>query len=106
MATRTKTAARKGRDADDRGKMIPLSRAEKKAALPPQSGRKSKEKLTTLGRADAAYLILIQCFPLRPIRTDAELDAASRIIDELIDRDDLSLAERDYLDVLSDLVEK
>ena len=51
-------------------------------------------------------MILIARFPLRPIRTDAELDKAVDVIDELIDRDDLSAAESDYLDVLGDLVEK
>jgi HTH-type transcriptional regulator/antitoxin HigA len=55
---------------------------------------------------DAAYLALIRRFPLRPIRTDDELDAASAIIDELTDRDDLSPTEADFLDVLGDLVEK
>jgi HTH-type transcriptional regulator/antitoxin HigA len=58
------------------------------------------------GVVDAKYLALIRRFPLRPIRTDAELDAASAIIDELTVRDDLSPAEADYLDVLGDLVEK
>jgi HTH-type transcriptional regulator/antitoxin HigA len=58
------------------------------------------------GGADPAYLTLIRRLPLRPIRTDAELDSAFSVIDELTDRDDLSLAETDYLDVLGDLVEK
>jgi HTH-type transcriptional regulator / antitoxin HigA len=53
-----------------------------------------------------AYLSLIARFALRPIRTDAELELASCVIDELIDRDDLTPAESDYLDVLGDLVEK
>jgi HTH-type transcriptional regulator / antitoxin HigA len=49
---------------------------------------------------------MIRRFSLRPIRTEAELDAASGVIDELTDREDLSPAESDYLDVLGDLVEK
>jgi HTH-type transcriptional regulator / antitoxin HigA len=61
---------------------------------------------TSSGGADPAYLALIRRFPLRPIRTGAELDAATAIIDELTDRDDLSCTESDYLDVLGDLVEK
>jgi HTH-type transcriptional regulator/antitoxin HigA len=56
--------------------------------------------------ADPAYMALIRRFPLRPIRSEAELDAASALIDRLIDRDDLSPSESDYLDVLGDLVEK
>jgi HTH-type transcriptional regulator/antitoxin HigA len=55
---------------------------------------------------DIKYLKLILRFPLRPLRTDAELDAASAIVDELVDRDDLSPTESDYLDVLGDLIEK
>ncbi len=35
-----------------------------------------------------------------------DLDVAAVVIDELTDRDDLSPAESDYLDVLGDLVEK
>ena len=55
-------------------------------------------------RAD--YLELILEFPLRPIRSDAELDRAVKMIDSLVDKDKLSAGEQDYLDVLSDLVEK
>jgi HTH-type transcriptional regulator / antitoxin HigA len=51
-------------------------------------------------------MTLITRLPLRPIRTDAEHDVAAEVIDELTDRDDLSPAESDYLDVLGDLVEK
>jgi HTH-type transcriptional regulator/antitoxin HigA len=52
------------------------------------------------------YLELVQRFPLRPIRSDEELRRATEVIDALIDRDDLDQDERDYLDVLSDLVER
>jgi len=55
-------------------------------------------------RAD--YLELILEFPLRPIRSDADLDRAVKMIDSLVDKDKLSAGEQDYLDVLSDLVEK
>lgn len=51
------------------------------------------------------YLELIRQFPLRPLRSDADLDAAVAVIDTLIDQDELSAPEQDYLDVLSDLVE-
>ena len=57
------------------------------------------------GKAQTHYLDLIQRFPLRPLRTDADLDAAVEVVDDLIDRDKLTAAEQDYLDVLSDLVE-
>src|SRR5438105_1417748 len=53
-----------------------------------------------------AYLDLVQAFPLRPIRSDEELGEAIKVIDSLLDRESLSPAEQDYLDVLSDLIEK
>lgn len=40
------------------------------------------------------------------LRTEKELDDAIAVIDALLDRTDLNDGERDYLDVLSDLVEK
>lgn len=52
------------------------------------------------------YLELIQRFPLRPIRSDAELDRAIGVIDSLIDKSDRNEGENDYLDVLGDLVKK
>jgi HTH-type transcriptional regulator/antitoxin HigA len=52
------------------------------------------------------YLELIQRFPLRRIHTDAELREAIAIIDELIARPSLAPMEREYLDVLSDQVER
>ncbi len=52
------------------------------------------------------YFELVRHFPLRPIRSERELDHAIEVIDELIAREDRSRAEDDYLDVLSDLVEK
>lgn len=57
------------------------------------------------GRKQDRYLDLVRRFPLRPIRSDAELEAAITVVNELIDRDSLSPPEDDYLDVLSDLVE-
>src|SRR5262249_45746341 len=49
---------------------------------------------------------LVQEFPLRPLRSDEELALAIRGIDRLIVRGDLDSGEQDYLDVLTDLVEK
>jgi HTH-type transcriptional regulator/antitoxin HigA len=56
------------------------------------------------GKGRDRYLDLIQRFPLRPLRSDADLDAAIAVIDSLIDQDKRSAAEEDYLDVISDLV--
>jgi HTH-type transcriptional regulator / antitoxin HigA len=56
-------------------------------------------------RGARRYLELVRNFPLRPLRTGADLDSAVAVIDELLDRESLVAAEQDYLDVLSDLVE-
>ncbi len=53
-----------------------------------------------------SYLELVRRFPLRPIRSEKELDRAIAVINSLLDRDRLSAAEADYLDVLGDLVER
>jgi len=55
---------------------------------------------------DDNYLALVRAFPLRPIRSEAELDRAIAVIDSLIAREDLDLEQEDYLDVLGDLVHK
>jgi HTH-type transcriptional regulator / antitoxin HigA len=52
------------------------------------------------------YLELVKQFPLRPIRSDRELDKAVNAIDSLLSRPKLTAAEADYLDVLGDLVER
>src|SRR5438876_12300023 len=60
------------------------------------------------GKAPAltsSYLELIRRFPLLPIESEAELDQATAVMNSLLDRD-LDPAEDDYLDVLSDLVER
>jgi HTH-type transcriptional regulator/antitoxin HigA len=63
---------------------------------------------TKPGRRDAddRYLTLVRAFPLRPLRSDAELGRAVAVINALLDRDDLDPGEEDYLDVLGDLVRK
>ena len=97
MATNTKTtggAESKGKGHESPG---PGNRAAKS---------RSKTQVAAPGGVDRAYLTLIRRFPLRPIRTDTELAAASEMIDELTVRDDLGSTEADYLDVLGDLVEK
>jgi HTH-type transcriptional regulator / antitoxin HigA len=55
---------------------------------------------------DDKYLELVRAFPLRPIRSEAELDRAIAIVDSLITRDDLDLGQEDYVDVLSDLIHR
>lgn len=57
------------------------------------------------GKVEDRYLDLIRRFPLRPLTTEAELESAISIIDELLDKPALSAPEQDYLEVLSGLVE-
>jgi HTH-type transcriptional regulator / antitoxin HigA len=52
------------------------------------------------------YLELVQQVPLRPLRSEAELDRAIAMIEVLLAQDRRNPDEEDYLDVLSDLVEK
>ncbi|HEV3262194.1 MAG TPA: helix-turn-helix domain-containing protein [Gemmataceae bacterium] len=52
------------------------------------------------------YLELVRQFPLRPIRSEKVLDRAIRVIDTLLDKDKLTRAEQDYLEVLGDLTER
>jgi HTH-type transcriptional regulator / antitoxin HigA len=52
------------------------------------------------------YLDLVQRFPLRPIRSDRELDEAIKVIDSLLSQPSLIPEEEDYLDVLGDLVKR
>jgi HTH-type transcriptional regulator/antitoxin HigA len=53
-----------------------------------------------------SYLKLICEFPLRPIRNDAEYDAAFAVMEKLAVRgeDDLNNGERDYLDPLDEFI--
>lgn len=55
---------------------------------------------------EARYLDLVRQFPLRPIRSDLELDEAVKVIDSLLSRRSLIPDEEDYLDVLGDLVKR
>ena len=64
-----------------------------------------KTQVSRRQRSRDSYLLLINRFPLRPIRNDAELDRATAVINSLLDRAPLDAGQRDYLDVLSDLVE-
>lgn len=58
------------------------------------------------GRQQDRYLELIRRFPLKPIRSEAELDHATAVARTLYDQPEetLSQAERDYLDVLDQVI--
>ena len=62
---------------------------------------------TAINDENKAYQRLIKRFPLRPIRDDEQNEQAAGSCDMLMDRvDSLSRAERDYLEVLTDLISK
>ena len=64
--------------------------------------------MTAIASPSESYLALIREFPLRPIRSEAELDAAIAMTHKLIDKHaaggGLDEQEEDYLDVLGDLI--
>ena len=69
----------------------------------------ARGKTTEVGRTDRTsdrYFTLIRELPLRPLRSEMELDRAIAMIDRLLARGGLARDEEDYLDVLSELVEK
>jgi HTH-type transcriptional regulator/antitoxin HigA len=69
------------------------------------AGKQADKIRAVYGKTEDRYLELVRKFPLRPLRTAADLDAAVAVIDSLLDCPRLLAPERDYLDVLSDLVE-
>lgn len=64
----------------------------------------AKSGVATGGRD--RYLELVQAFPLKHLKSDRELSKAIKVIDSLIIRSKLERGEQDYLDVLTDIVEK
>ena len=65
-----------------------------------------KTKNVRVRSGQDSYAELVSKFPLRPLRADDELDRAIEMIDSLIIRGDLEPGEQDYLDILTDIVEK
>ena len=55
--------------------------------------------------APTGYEALIRAHRLRPIRTEAELDRAQRLVNRLAVTAHLTRGESDYLDVLTKLIE-
>src|ERR1700737_2470458 len=104
------------------GKRTPLAKAGKENRRPHplrrrRSGRKARTNGDAIGGDQMAtrtkakqerdrYLELVRAFPLRPIRSDEQLDQAIEVIASLLDREQLEPGEKDYLDVLSDQVER
>jgi HTH-type transcriptional regulator/antitoxin HigA len=66
-----------------------------------------KKEGMSMAKVSAKYLALIEVFPLRPIRSESELDRAERVLHRLLDAGPhLSAAERDYLEILGNLIEE
>ena len=59
-----------------------------------------------MGKTSPKYLGLIRAFPLRPIRSESALDRAEAMLHQLLDTRTLSAPERDYLEVLGNLIEE
>lgn len=59
-----------------------------------------------MAKVPEKYLELIRAFPLRPIRSDADLIRAEKVLHMLIDADHLSAAEQDYLEILGNIIEE
>jgi HTH-type transcriptional regulator/antitoxin HigA len=60
---------------------------------------------TTLGLANNdQYLELLTSFPPRPIASEDDLRATQKLIDFLIDKEELTQDEQDYLNILGNLV--
>ena len=69
--------------------------------MPTATGPKSPRD-----KGAAIYMSLVARFPLRPLRSDRDLNRAAKIANALAIRDDLTQGETDYLDVLTDMIEK
>jgi HTH-type transcriptional regulator/antitoxin HigA len=66
---------------------------------------KIDKKSRSLDKNSAArWLELAAEFPLRPIRSDADLEQAIAMIDRVTDIESPTLDEEDYRDVLADLI--
>jgi len=66
----------------------------------------TRKHVATQGEDRNHYLELVQAFPLKHLRSDRELADAIKVINSLIIRSDLARGEQEYLDVLTDIVER
>lgn len=62
--------------------------------------------MDSYGKTKDRYLELIHELPLRPIRSDVELDVAIDKLRDLHDRPTRDEAEQDYAEVLGELIER
>jgi hypothetical protein len=97
-----------------------ISRARLRVAMPSAAAEGRGPNLALLEEADMArttgktrkvperdrYFDLVRKFPLRSLRSDDDLARAIGVIDTLIVRGDLDDGKQDYLDILTNTVEK
>ncbi|HBC42447.1 helix-turn-helix domain-containing protein [Pseudanabaena mucicola] len=62
--------------------------------------------MKTIQKNKKSYIDLLTEFPPRPIYSEQDLDAVQKVVDDLIDRGNLSDDEKDYMNVLCTLVEQ
>ena len=67
--------------------------------------RTANTRRVPVAPASDDYLELVKKFPLRPLRSKVELEAAGKLLDVYIGRSDLSPGVKDYVAALSHFVE-
>lgn len=50
------------------------------------------------------YTDLLKSFPPRPLKSDEDLEEIQRVVDNLLDKEELTESEEDYLDLLGILI--
>jgi len=50
------------------------------------------------------YTDLLKSFPPRPLKSDEDLEEIQRVVDDLLDKEELTESEEDYLDLLGILI--
>ena len=66
----------------------------------------SRTLIHKTSRTPKSYAGLIALFPLRPLHDEVDYDNALEIAESLVGRADLSENQADYLDVLTDIIQK
>jgi HTH-type transcriptional regulator/antitoxin HigA len=59
-----------------------------------------------MAKISAKYWELIRSFPLRPIRSEADLGRAEAMLHRLLDAPSLSASEQDYLEILGNVIDE